>query len=559
MLAQRRLSRLLSQSVIDRGIYKTVPTLTLDFLRDLRLLSARMLSMTELDDIAESLGRGGSWSIEKYLSADGTGIDRWLTPGPFAASAPALITGLGTKLALDIVDRESVEDAASQLRSLVNRAKARGRELTPTILRRGGSTATMNAVHIRVLEPSFGPLDQMRYRTASRLPSYPRKLTLDSLRSIPTLFWRDWSSRFIVGRVTPQVIRPILSIMLVCNGTQTTVPIAARSLKLSMTDRNFAYSVSGLHCHPLWPNILATIARLAEYLSDNPSPIDYEQRRQLDYRDLLPAQQWNAIYDNNYHGLGWRDRIGDIARSWLFARISMLPRAAAPFEMNPRYRVFEHTEEIAMFTPALIEALNNAGLQYLADKNVVGEPLTWTPPMSLVDDLELPGPDVGMISVKQVHQLVRDPPMTTAAIARQLAVSSDVVRYLLDQFPVVRPPTRRRIRREPLGMRLTKADLHRMYVRDRLTLTAIAAEIGAGRDAVAYLARNYGVPIRHYQKIDPDNLDWLYEEHVVKERTMTDIAQDIGVSISALCRAAHKYGIPVCRDPRQRRQPSQLS
>ena len=518
-----------------------------------------MLSLTGLDDIAESLGERGSWSITDHLAADGTGIDRWLTPGPFAANAPALITELGIQLALDIIERGSVEDAASRLRPLLDRAKAKGRELTPTILRNGSPTATVDAVHIRAFEPSFGPLDQIRYRTASRLPSYPRKLTPTALRSIPTLFWRDWSSRFIVARITPQVIRSMLSIMLLCNGTQTTVPNAARSLKLSMTDTNFGYSVGGLHRHRLWQNILATITRLADYLSDNPSPIDYEQRRQLDYRDLLPTQQWNAIYDNAYGGPGRRDRVGDIARSWLFARISMLPRVAAPFEMNSPYRVFRHAEEIARFTPALIGALDNAGLQYLAHNNVIGEPLTWTPPSSLVKDLELPGPDPNSISVTRVHQLAQDPSMTTAAIARQLAVSSDVVRYLLEQFPVVRSTTTRPTRREPLGTRLTKAELHRMYIRDRMSLTAIAAETDARRDAVAYLARKYGIPIRHYYKIDPDNLDWLYEEHVVKRRTITDIAQDIGVSFSTLWRVAHEYGIPVCRDPRKRRQPGPLS
>ena len=92
-----------------------------------------------------------------------------------------------------------------------------------------------------------------------------------------------------------------------------------------------------------------------------------------------------------------------------------------------------------------------------------------------------------------------------------------------------------------------------------LSLTAIAAEIDVGPDAVAELARKYGIPIRHYYKINPDNLGWLYEEHVVKQRTITDIAQDIGVSISALSRAAQKDGIPVCRDPRKPRQPSSLS
>lgn len=185
--------------------------------------------------------------------------------------------------------------------------------------------------------------------------------------------------------------------------------------------------VAELRPHRLWPNILATMMRLADYLRENPSPIDYQRRRLLDYRDLLPAQQWNAIYDNAYHGPGWRNRVGDIARSWLFERISMLPRSAAPFKTTTQYRDAVRAEMIAMFTPALIDALNSAGLQYLSHNNVIGEPLTWAPPFSLINDLELPRPDLNSISVTQVHQLAQDPLMTTAAIARNLAVSADVV------------------------------------------------------------------------------------------------------------------------------------
>ncbi|MBZ4518362.1 TniQ family protein, partial [Mycobacterium avium subsp. hominissuis] len=484
MLAQCRLSGLLSRSVIDCGIYQAMPTSTLDFLRDVRLLSARMLSMAKLDYIAESLEMRGDSHIREHSAAYGSNLDRWSTPGAFAASAPALVTGLGIMLALDVIGRESVEDAASRLRPLIERAKATGRELTPTLLRCGGPTATMDAVHIRAFEPSFGVLDRMRYGTASCLPRYPRTLTPDSLRSIPTLFWREWSFRLTVGRGTLSVIRPVLSIMLVCHGHQTTVPSAARRLSLSMTDRRFAYMVAELRPHRLWPNILATMMRLADYLRENPSPIDYQRRRLLDYRDLLPAQQWNAIYDNAYHGPGWRNRVGDIARSWLFERISMLPRSAAPFKTTTQYRDAVRAEMIAMFTPALIDALNSAGLQYLSHNNVIGEPLTWAPPFSLINDLELPRPDLNSISVTQVHQLAQDPLMTTAAIARNLAVSADVVRYLLEQFPLVRPTTRRRIRNDPAETRLTKADLLRMYNREGMTLTAIAAEVGVGREAV---------------------------------------------------------------------------
>ncbi len=137
--------------------------------------------------------------------------------------------------------------------------------------------------------------------------------------------------------------------------------------------------------------------------------------------------------------------------------------------------------------------------------------------------------------------------------------TAPVVHSLVRQGIASFPTTSRPIRNDRAQTRLTKADLLRMYSRGGMTLTAIAAEIGVGREAVGDLARKYGIPIRHHYKTGPDILHWLYEEHVVKQRTLTDIAQDIGVSLSALSRAAKKYGIPVCRDARKRRQSSQLA
>ena len=123
-----------------------------------------------------------------------------------------------------------------------------------------------------------------------------------------------------------------------------------------MTDTKFAYIITDPRRHRFWPNILAMIARLADYLSEHPSPIDYQRRRELDYQDLLPAQQWKAIYDNTYQGLGQRDRVGHIARSWLFEHISMLPRDAAPFGKTTRHHESRRAETIATFAPAMMDA-----------------------------------------------------------------------------------------------------------------------------------------------------------------------------------------------------------
>ncbi len=67
-------------------------------------------------------------------------------------------------------------------------------------------------------------------------------------------------------------MRPVLSMMLVCNGTQVSVSSAARSLNLPTTERNINYVVDELRGHILWPNILTAISRLVDYLAEDPSP-----------------------------------------------------------------------------------------------------------------------------------------------------------------------------------------------------------------------------------------------------------------------------------------------
>ncbi|MGC7251493.1 hypothetical protein RBA00_20950, partial [Mycobacteroides abscessus subsp. massiliense] len=53
--------------------------------------------------------------------------------------------------------------------------------------------------------------------------------------------------------------------------------------------------ISELHRNALWPNIAEALTRLAEYLVAQPSPIDYQRRRELSYEALLPPPRWSEI------------------------------------------------------------------------------------------------------------------------------------------------------------------------------------------------------------------------------------------------------------------------
>ncbi|WP_201377511.1 hypothetical protein, partial [Mycobacterium intracellulare] len=61
-----------------------------------------------------------------------------------------------------------------------------------------------------------------------------------------------------------------------------------------------------------------------------------------------------------------------------------------------------------MFTSEVIEELDDAGARFLEQHNVFGEPVTWSPPQSIIADLVLPGPNPAAISIAELHEAVTD-------------------------------------------------------------------------------------------------------------------------------------------------------
>ena len=293
--------------------------------------------------------------------------------------------------------------------------------------------------------------------------------------------------------------------------------------------------------------------RLSDHLADHPSPIDYQRRRQLDYENLLPADQWNRIYDRGYFGLHQRDRVGGIARSWLFERISMQPVHLSPFTETLPCRGRCRSEFVAMLTPQAVRDLDAVAEQFLEQHNVIGEPVTWSPPLSIVSDLELPGPDPAAVSIADLHQAVADQTAPLTAVARELGVSTAMVCHLLECSPLDRRVDRRQTQLDYAASQLTKSEFLRLYRDEQLSITAMAARIGVGHHVMFDLARKYGIAVRSRRTvrraIDPD---WVYQEYVVKQRTLTDMADEIGVGVNTLVRRAKRQGILVWKDPRAR-------
>lgn len=548
-MAQARLSEVLSTAPTTFGVYKVNPASSLEVLNDLRVLAPRILSLADFQDIDELLGRHAS-SVSVLFSALGDGSRSWENPQAFAATAPALITGVGITLALKILACPTIDEAASRLRPIIRNRRASGQNATPTHIRHGQPSAVLEAVYVRTFADSFAPVDKLRYRTPTTLPRYPDKLTPAAVRATPTCFWPDWAFRFMIGKLSPKVIRPVLSIMLLITGTPISATTAARHLGSRTTELKFSRALNDLHCHPLWPNIAAAIIRLSDYLAENPGPIDYQRRRHLNYRDLLTANQWNEIYDWAYFRSFNSDRVGELVRSWLFERVSLQPAYASPFPVDSHHAARFRAELVAQFTPTLLRELDYAAADFLKRHGVIGEPVTWSPPLSIIADLELPGPDPAAVSVTQLHEAMTDTTTSMAALARHLQLPTPVVLFLLERSPLARPAVRRQTQLEYAATQLTHAEFVRLYHHDRLSLKTIAGRIGVESKVASKLAHQYGIEVRDVSRKLPDNPDWIYQEHVVKLRTLTDMAREIGMPLGTLSHRAKRYGIPVWRDRR---------
>ncbi|WP_235672942.1 hypothetical protein [Mycolicibacterium hodleri] len=555
-MAHAQLAAVLAGAATTSGVYARSPASSLQVLADLRVLSARMLAAMDPEALDDVLELNGGSSIGARVRALDLHPPRWGKPEVFTARAPALITGIGIALALTVLGCESIHEAGDCLRSVIARRGARNRTATPGDLRFGHLSPAVEAVHLSAISGHFTASNKLRFRTMTDFPRYPRPDSAHdgvALRNIPTALWRDWSLRLVARqRVHLDTVCSSLSPLLLIVGARMPVADACKHLGGAVKASQQTMVLDALHRHPLWHNIAEAITRLADHLIANPSPIDYQRRRQLHYEGLLPPEVWAQIRDRADLGRTDANRSRQLARSWLFERISGQPAEMSGFTTQIRRAHRQRDDLVERFTPDLIATLDGEATRFLHDHNVFNEPVRWSPPLSIVSDLELPGPDLAAVSTSDLHLALNVTSMTIAATARHFGVPSPCIRLLLEQFPLAtsarRPPTQL----QRLRACLTPQDFAHLHHRDALSIGTIATRFGVHRKAVSVLAREYNIETRVRRANPRVTIDpaWFRCEYVENHRTITDIANEIGASISAVSRFATRQGIPVIRDPR---------
>lgn len=553
--AQAALSTVLSDTTVTAGLYTTMPGPTTQFLADLRLLAMRFAEETALYE-PEILSLPHPYG-DLIGAGDSIEVRRWLASPNTRRTVPALMAAVGISAALKVLRCDTVDEAAALVQPLITARRGAGKVVNTGALTTQNRNPVIDATTMRALRDSMGPLDQLRYRAWEPLPRLPRKMQTSVLRSIPTCLWKDWLIRLLPpdGRSgRRKATRAGLAMLLLAVGNRASEPEMARSLALKLLTAKYAENPClsvrlRLRDDGLWPNVATALTRLSDYLRDHPSPIDYSRRRRLDYRNLLPDSDWQEIFAATDFGRLDCARTGQRVRNWMFDRASMLPVDMSPFTAS-HPKLEGRPELIELLAPPIADRLDAVALQFLQQHRVFDEPVAWSPPLNLVADLDLPGPDVDVLSIEQFHQAILAEPRSTSGVARAMGVRPIVVRCLLEREPLPHPLCRgqqrpkKPTRLDRARLRLPRAELARLHEQEKLSLYAIGKRFGIDQRVVRRLALEHGIVVHLFpQQAKPVNAAWLHHEYIVKQRTMEDIALETDISPYTLRAKARELGI----------------
>lgn len=559
MHAARIIDAVLDTEAPTFGVYHTWPQSRVNVLADIRAVAGRALAY------------GTARELEAVVPADLLAAHRVDDPhvgrrsGParadakpgLAAPARAATAAVGVVAALRALDCPDIGSAGDALRWLVTSSRERGLAVRATNIGWGkDTTPVLVGAQLAALGPLLNPSDQLRYRIGTPRPAHPAPGVAASAalaRRLPTMLWPGWALRLSIPNCHQRQLRPALAIAALLVNSRLTLDEAVERIDSPIDGHAASRVLQLLEQHDQWDSIRAAVIRVAGYCADHDMGIDYHRRRRLDYATLLPDDAWARICrDTATPGRG--SARARIARGHLFEQLTALPVGYAPFAIDTgefRTKVADFPRHL---TPDLAAALDEHGHEFLSARGVRDEPVTWHPPMAMLDDLQLPGRDPAAVDIGELHRLIRVADHTLGATAAHLGITLDTVRYLLTTHPAptTEPATPDHARVRGAAYRAAKSALSPQRLRDLYEkqgqgLREIAASIGVDRKAIAQLARDYGIALRASGRHTRHHVDrdWLYDQYVTKRRTLPDIAAEVGMSTPNMARWATTHAIPM--------------
>lgn len=549
MQAQRRINQMLTDRTADYGIYAQEPVDVPTALKDLATLAARVGAHSRRRNLHVL-------PTEEFIAAYDEGRLRSVPliptryPRRLSLEAPvaAVEAALFATEALKITEAATPALAAQRMAWLVPDEELPG---TERILKLGLScsralVATQSNAYAACLTPAL----QLRYRATS--PDRPSlaatPLRVDQLASrLPGALWPEWSICFGLSTETYERWRPALASAVLLVGTDLSPDSAAEHLD-NDAERTVHNLLRHLKKSQHWPSFCTAITRVADHLRTTDAPIDYNRRRQLDYRNLLPDAEWNAaaLQAGALPGSAVKT---EVARRYLFRKLSgrSMPTLVQGTRSAPQ--MLTRTLNFPLdLTSELQSTLDEKASAFLARNGITDEPLTWYPPLDLLDGLALPIPEFEHVDFAALRTAASTASARVPALARTFGVSIDTVRYLLDRYPPEPKgaggrTARRDVSRAARNKTLSKEVLHELHGVQHLGCSAIGKRFGMSHSSVRRLADRYGVALK--SRSTHVEFDWLYENYVVARRTQTELCAELGISWPTLRKWINRYQLPL--------------
>ncbi|MFI8423753.1 TniQ family protein [Streptomyces sp. NPDC085479] len=475
-------------------------------LRDVKSLGALVLNHATTADLhplapAEVLDRLERYRTnplslrsQRHPDTRRSDVHSYFAPDDAAATAVAITAALRILCAADI------PAAADAARWLTERVAASGRPLYPAgVVSVGGTLSPALEAALRCSrESQIMPVYRLRHRTAIHSTRAPANH--DARASmLPAGLWPEWalrlSPRHPNGRPVAKRTDELLAVACLLVGNTTSIQTATRLTGTNVTSHNVSTLLAEITRRSDCTDVLHALLLLADHLDQHGAPIDYARRRALFTKQthFIDPRCWRDLQRrlrSNHHP--------DVAHAqrWIFhtltgspphlAHPGLAPAAGAPRQQYQRFRW--------RILPAEADLLTHTA-QALLDEHGISEPLRWTPRLRALAlrHLTLPGPDLGSITVTQLHQAVPGGDFSIAQLARTLNTTTAHVICLLSQHPVDWSPPRFR-RTQHTATRLEQ--WRTWYERDLLSLQDIADREGTSLATVRLALLKNGIALR---------------------------------------------------------------
>ncbi|CDJ99375.1 conserved hypothetical protein [Microbacterium sp. C448] len=313
---------------------------------------------------------------------------------------------------------------------------------------------------------------------------------------LPAVLWPEWTARLAPRRLDAEIAGGALAAAVVFVGTRLTHGSAIKLLDQEAKGRQVSHVMRSFGRNAPEADTIRAIARIAAFLDETPTPIDFARRRAIDYSGILPRDEWREICRSR-NVLPGGVRRWQVARAHLYVLLSGNRLARAPFADEPGFPPFAAVRDLRAGMPAAVAAaLDAVGADFLRLQGV-DEPVSWVPELGVV------------------------------------GVSDEVASPNEGRWPQARPA-----RAAVNSVRAVAA-----YSAGR-SVSEIAFDHGVARQTVGRVLAAEEVETRRGRRSTVIDPEWLRERYIVERHTIPEIAAEVGVTMTTINRHLEAAGIP---------------